>query len=137
MIEDVDLGRFLELALTNKIYVNGLNLHRIKSEIFEDYTGAFELIGSTLIGEIAQKTNTRCKNVDDFETCNNAIDNGGYDSDDVIFTGWLYNLNTPDFKKVNRSQFGGGSDFKQDFVKYIGKSCYIHTNGNCFMKCIN
>ena len=43
-----------------------------------------------LIGEIEQKTNIRFKTVDDFETYINAIDNGGYDSEDVIFTGWLY-----------------------------------------------
>ena len=27
---DTDLGRFFELATTNKKYVNGLNLHEIK-----------------------------------------------------------------------------------------------------------
>ena len=37
-----------------------------------------------LIGEIVQKTNIRCKIVDDFETYVNAIDNGGYDSEDVF-----------------------------------------------------
>ena len=28
----------------------------------------------------------------DFESFFNAIDNNGYDSDDVSFTGWLYTL---------------------------------------------
>ena len=28
----------------------------------------------------------RFENVDDFETCFNAIDKGGYDSEDVLFT---------------------------------------------------
>ena len=52
-----------------------------------------------LIGEKEQKkTDIRFKSVD-FETYINAIDIGGYDSDDVIFTGWLYKLNTPEFKK--------------------------------------
>ena len=87
--EDIDLGRFFELATTIKKIVNGLYLHEIKSEILEDYTGDFELIGSMLIGEIEQKTNMRFKNTDDFETYINAKDNGGYDSEDVIFTGWL------------------------------------------------
>ena len=31
-----DFGRFFELASTNKIYVSGLNLHEIKSEIVLD-----------------------------------------------------------------------------------------------------
>ena len=137
IVEDIDVGRFLELATSNRKYVNGLNLHEIKNEILEDYTGDFELIGSMLLGEIEQKTNIRFKNVDDFERYINAIDNRGYDSEDVIFTGWLYKLNTPEFKKVNRSQYGEGTDFKQDIVEYIGNNCYIPTSGNCFIKCIN
>ena len=63
--------------------VNRLILQEIKSEIFEHYTGDFELIGSMLIGEIEQKTNIRFEKLDDFETYINAIDNGGYDSEDV------------------------------------------------------
>ena len=98
MIEDINIGRFFELATTDREYVNALNLHEIKIEILEDYTGDFELIGSMLFGEMEQKTNIRFKNVD-FESYINAIDNSGYDSDDVLFTGWLYKLNTPEFKK--------------------------------------
>ena len=137
MVEDINIGRFFELATTDREYVNALNLHEIKIEILEDYTDDFELIGSMLVGEIEQKTNIRFKNVDDFESYINAIDNSGYDSDDVIFTGWLYKLNTPEFKKVNRSQYGRGTEFEQDIVEYIGNNCYIPTSGNCFIKCIN
>ena len=136
IVEDIDIGRFFELATTDRKYVNGLNLHEIKIEILEDYTGDCELIGSLLVGEIEQKTNIRFKNVDDFESYINAIDNSGYDSEDVIFTGWLYKLNTPEFKKVNRSQYGRGTDFKQDIVEYIGNNCYIPTSGNFFIKFI-
>ena len=137
IVEDIDIGRFFELATIDRKYNNGLNLHEIKIEILEDYTGDFGLIGSMLVGEIEQKTNIRIKNVDDFESYINAIDNSGYDSEDVIFTGWLYKLDTPEFKKVNRSQYGRGTDFKQDFVEYIGDNCYIPTSGNCFINCIN
>ena len=49
MIEDNDIGRFFELATTDGKYVNGLNLHEIKNEVLEDYTGDFELIGSMLV----------------------------------------------------------------------------------------
>ena len=97
---DIDLGRFFQLATTNRKNVNGLNLHESENEILEDCTGDFEMIGSMLIGEIEQTTDFRFKNVDDFENYINAIDNSGYDSDDVIFTGWLYKLNTPEFKKL-------------------------------------
>ena len=134
--EDIDLGRFFELATTNRKYVDGLKLHEIKNEILEDYTGDFEIIGSMLVGEVEQKTNIRFKIVDDFESYINATDNSGYDSEDAIFTGWLYKLNTPEFKKVNRSQYGRGTDLKQDFVEYIGNNCYIPTSGNGFIKCI-
>ena len=137
VVEDINIGRFFELATTDRQNVNALNLHEIKNEILEDYTGDFELIGSMLVGEIEQKTNIRFKNVDDFESYINAIDNSGYDSEDVVFTGWLYKLNTLEFKKVNRSQYGRGTDFKQDIVEYIGNNCYIPTSGNCFIKCIN
>ena len=50
-----------------------------------------------MIGDIEQKTNIMFKKFDNFETYNNALHNGGYDSEDVIFTGWLYKLNTPKF----------------------------------------
>ena len=64
----------MELATTKK-NVNGYELQRIKSEILEDYTGDFELVGSRLIGEIEQRTDIRFKSVDDLETYINAIDN--------------------------------------------------------------
>ena len=131
------MGRYFELATSDRKYVNGLNLHEIKNEILEDYKGHFELIGSMLVGEVEQKTNIRFKNVDDFESYINAIDNSGYESEDVISTGWLYKLNTPEFKKINRSQYGRCTDFKQDILEYIGNNCYIPTSGNCFIKCIN
>ena len=87
ILEDINIGRFFELATTDRKYVNGLNLHEIKNDILEDYTGDFELIGSMLVGEIEQKTNIRFKNVDDFESYINAIDNSGYDSEDVFLQG--------------------------------------------------
>ena len=51
MVEDINVGRFFELATTDREYVYGLNIHEIKNDILEDYTGDFELIGSMLIGE--------------------------------------------------------------------------------------
>ena len=133
IVEDVDIGRFFELSTTNKKYVNGLNLHEIKSE---NYSGDFELIGSMMIDEIEQKTFIRSKTVYDFGTYIIAIDNGGCDIEDVISTERLYKINTPEFKKVNRSQYARGTDFKQDFGEYIVKKCYIPTSGFCFIKCI-
>ena len=67
MVDDIDLGRFFELATSNKIYVSNLNLHENKNEILHDYTGDFELNGKMIIGPIEHKTNIRYKNMDDFE----------------------------------------------------------------------
>ena len=89
------------------------------------------------ISETEQKTIFRFKNINDFETYINALDNGGYDSDDVFFKGWSYKLNTSDIEKVNRPQYGRGTDLKQDLVEYIGNQCYIPTSGTCFIKCNN
>ena len=89
VVEDIDLGRFFELATSSKRYVNGLKLHKIENEILEDYRGDFELISSVMIGELEQKTSISFKKVDHLETYIDAIDNGGYDSENFIFTGWL------------------------------------------------
>ena len=95
------------------------------------------MIGSMLIGELEQETNVSFKNVGDFETYVNAIDNSGYDSDDVTFRRWLYKIRTPDFEKVNISQYGRGADLKQDIVEYIGNNCCTPARTNCFKKCNN
>ena len=49
---DIDLGRFFEIASSDEIYVNSLNLHEIKNEFLQDYTGDFELNGLMVIGPI-------------------------------------------------------------------------------------
>ena len=128
-----NLVRFFELATGNKRYVRDLILHETKDENLEENRGSFEMIGSMLIGELEEKTNNRYKNVDDFEGYCNAIDID-YVSEDVIFTGLLYKLNTAEFNKVTRSQKGRGTDFNQNIVEYIVNTCYIATSGNCCIK---
>ena len=53
--EDNDLGRFFELASSDKIYAISLNLHKIKKEILQDYTCDFELNGLMVIAHIEHK----------------------------------------------------------------------------------
>ena len=60
-----------------------------------------------------------------------------YNADDTIFTGYIYNLNTPELDKVNRSEYGKATNFKQDIVEVIGDNCYIPTSGYCFIIWIN
>ena len=99
MVEDFDIGRFFELATSDKTYVNNLNLNEIKNEILQDYTGDFELNGKMIIGPVEYKTNIRFINMDDFEKYINAID-VDYDSEDVIFTGYVHKFDTPQFNVV-------------------------------------
>ena len=72
--EDIDLGRYFELATSNKVYVNNLNLHEIKNENLQDDNNDFELNGKMIIGPNEHKANIRFKNMDDFERYINAID---------------------------------------------------------------
>ena len=44
--EDNILGRFLQIATGDQIYVNSLNLHEIENEILEEYIGDFEMMES-------------------------------------------------------------------------------------------
>ena len=136
IVEDVDLGRFFEMATSDKIYVNNLNLYEIKNEILEDYLCDFELIGKMIIGSFEHKTNIRFKNMDDFERYINARDID-YDSEDVIFTGYVYKLDTPQLKVVKISAYDKGTNYMQEIVEYCGQNCYIPTSGMCFIKCIN
>ena len=63
IIDDgIDVGRFFELALTDKKYVTKLNLHEIKNEILLDYTSDFELNGLKAIGPVERKTSNRFTN---------------------------------------------------------------------------
>ena len=135
MVEDIDLGRFFELATSNKIYVNNLNLREIKNGILQGYTGDLELNGLMIIGHIEHKTNIRFKNMDDFESYINAID-VDYDSEDVTFTGYVYELNTPQFNVVKRSAYGKSTNHMQEIVESPGQNCFIPTSGMCFIKCI-
>ena len=73
----------------NKIQVINKNLHEIKNEILRDYTGKFALVGSLKIGDHIRQTHSKFKNVDDFESYNNSIDQD-YDSEDAIFNGYIY-----------------------------------------------
>ena len=55
-----------------------------------------------VIGPVEHKTNNRFKNMDDFESYMNAID-FLYDSEDVIFTGYVYILSTPNSMLLNEA----------------------------------
>ena len=125
-----------ELKELNKIEVIDKNLNEIKYEILQDYIGTFEMVGKLKVGDQIRETHIRFRNMDDFEAYINKIDDG-YDADDSIFNGYIYKIDTPQFKKVNRSQYGNGCSFDKIILEYKGNNCYIPTKGYCFVKCIN
>ena len=105
----------------NKIQVIDKNLHEIKNEILQDYDGTFEMIGTLIVGDQLRQTHIRFRKMIDFETYINSNDQD-YDSDDAIFNGYIYKIDTLIFNKVNRSQYGNGCDFKHEIIEYQGNN---------------
>ena len=70
--------------------------------------------------------------MDDFEKYINAID-VDYDSEDVNFTGYVYKVNTPQFKVVKRSDYAKGPNYLKEVVEYHGQNLYTNF-GNVFCK---
>ena len=120
----------------NEIEVDDKNLHEDKEELLIDYTGELKMIGKLSIGDRLRTTHIRFRNITDYERYINAIDQD-YDSDDTIFNGFIYKIDTPQFNLVNRSQYGNGCDFKHENIEYQSKNCFIPTKAYCFVKCIN
>ena len=92
------------------------NLHEIRNEMLEDYTGNFEMVGRPKVGDQIRQTHIRFRNFTDYEAYNNSIEEG-YDAEDAIFNDYNYKTKTPQFNLVNRSQYGNGCDFKHEIVE--------------------
>ena len=115
-----------ELKEFKKFQVIDKNLHEIKFKKLLDYTGEFEEVGDLKIGDQVRQTHIIFRNIDDYQAYINSVDKR-YDAEDAIFNGYIYKINTLQFNKVNRSQYGNGCDFKHETVEYQGKNCYIPT----------
>ena len=109
------------------------NLHEIKQEKLIDYNGEIEMVGNLKVGDQIRQTHIRFRNMDDFESYTNSIDEG-YDADGCIFNGYIYKLKTPQFIKVNRSQYGNGCNFDKIIIEHRGNNSFIPTKGYCFVK---
>ena len=81
-----------------------------------------------VIGFVERKTNIGFKNMSDSEGYVNAID-FDYDDEDFIFTGYVYNLNTPQFKVVKRSAYSKSTIYMENVVEGRGQNCYVSTSG--------
>ena len=86
------------------------------------------MLGNLKVGDQNRQTHRRFRIIDDFESYNNSIDQE-YDSDDSIFNGFIYKLDTPQFNKVNRSHYENSCDFKHENIEYRGNNCFILTKG--------
>ena len=128
----------LENALKelNKIRVVNKNLHEIKHEILLDYEGEFEMVGNLKVGDQSRETRIGFRNINDYEAYIKTIDQDN-DSEDTIFNGYIYKFNTPQFNRINRSQYGNGCSFDKIIIEYQGNNCFIPTKRYCFTKCIN
>ena len=115
-----------ELKELNKIHDVDKNLHEIKNEILLDYTVEFEMVGELSIADHIRQTHIRFRNINDYEADINAIDQV-YESEDAIFNGYIYKIDTPQFNLVNRSQYGIGWDFKHEIIECRGNNCFILT----------
>ena len=101
----------------NKIQVVNKNLHEIKHGVLQDYTGEFEMVDYWKVGDQNRETHTRFLNIENYEAYINTIDQD-YDSEDAIFKGYIYKIDTPQFNLVNRSQYGFGCGFKHEIIDY-------------------
>ena len=70
----------------NKNQVIDENLHEIKNEIILYYVGEFEMVGNWKVGDLIRQTHNIFRNVTDYESYINAIDQD-YDSEDALFNG--------------------------------------------------
>ena len=64
MDKDIIVGKFFELASSDKNYATGLYLYEYKSEKLLNSRGDFELYGSMIIGPVDHKTNFSFKIMD-------------------------------------------------------------------------
>ena len=105
----------------NKIQVINKNLHEIEQKILVDYNGEFKRVVYLKVGDQIRQTDVKFRNMVDFESYNNAIDEG-YDAEDAIFNGYVCKSITPQFTLNNRSKFGNGSSFDQQINEYRAKN---------------
>ena len=93
------------------------------------------MVGNLNIADQVRQTHIRFRNIADYETYIKAIDQD-YDSEDAIFNGYIYKIDSPKFNLVNRSQYGNGCSFDKIIFEYRGNNSFIPTRGYCFIKCI-
>ena len=93
------------------------------------------MVGNLKVGNQNRQEHIRFRNIDDYESYINSIDEG-YDAEDVIFNGYVCKINTLQFNKANRIQYGNGCDFKHQIIEIPVNNCFLSRKVYCFVKCI-
>ena len=91
------------------------------------------MVGELSIANHIRQTHIRFRDNFDYESFINAIDQN-YETEDAIFNGYIYKIDTPQFNLYETSQYGNGCDFKHEIIEYRGKKCCIPTKAYCFVK---
>ena len=84
------------------------------------------MVARLKIADQTRETHIRFRNIDDFESYLNAI-NQDYESEAAIFNGQIHKIYTLQSNSVNRNQYGIGCDFRHEFIEYRGNNCFIPT----------
>ena len=133
---EIDLGLFLELAEENKIICNQVPTN-ILIEDMEKLKNGFFTNGYFILGEEGEiDTNRFFKSSDELAKFIDKILDKYDDHPSIYYTGNIYRY-FRSFKRVNRSDHGGGADEFNDILEYKGERCYIPSGNGCFLKCIN
>ena len=74
-----------------------------------------------ILGPIQHKTKIRFQSMDDFESYKNAIDID-FDIGDVTFTGYVYQLNTPQLKVFEQSPYAKGTNYMHKHLNVMDKT---------------
>ena len=86
------------------------------------------MVGNLKIGDQIRQTHIRFRNINDYEAYNKVIDEG-FNAEDAFFNGYIDKLDTSQFNKANRSEYGNGCDFKHEIIENRGNNCFIPSNG--------
>ena len=124
-----------ELKKLNKIQVIDETIHEIENKSSKSYGGKFEMVGKESSGDLVRETHIGFRSISDYEHYINAIDQN-YDSEDAIFNGYIYKMDTPLFNKLNRSRYGIRCEFKHEIVAYRSNKFFILTKVNVLSNAI-
>ena len=89
------------------------------------------------VGDQSRETHIRFRNFNVYGSFINSVDEEYDAADSIFFNGYVFEVDTPQFNLIRRSEYGNDCDFKKEFIEYRGNNCFIPTKGYCFIKCVH